>query len=415
MAFIARAGWLVGVILLGLEALGCGAVAESATDGNNGLPTSTDRFAFAKSGDRVQALGYVSQGATQFRTLHDQQLDFDCEFASAKICADLRCFPKRTAQLIFLDADCSELAGWIDFRPAHVGDWVTSGRASSDCPGQGVQREVFEIGEEVSPEASIGTGPPVYEWRDTRCVAASPPAKSLPAVYRLIAHANSELVAAKTASFDAGGGLRLSRVLGEDGSELTVAVTNAAGQVCWVGSDGECVPLGEDATGAFPTTQRIRQGSGAAHIDLFTSSPGAGRVGVPVDHFPEVLDFVDDAGYRCEVVSAVDGTLRCLPLYSTVPAGSGGSAYESGNYSDPGCMQRLHYGYPTGVDPSFLRVALYTDSRQLTAVSTLKVYAGPVFAFDNQVCVSAVSNRELLTLDHRIDASALPEVFETAL
>ena len=130
MDFIVRVGWLGGVVLVGTCAVGCGEVSEASGGagtggagnarpelgdaGSKGLPASTDPFAFAKSGDRVLALGYVSEDVVQFRVRHDQQRDFDCEFASGTGCSDFRCFPKQSATPIFLDANCSEPATWMD-------------------------------------------------------------------------------------------------------------------------------------------------------------------------------------------------------------------------------------------------------------------------------------------------------------
>jgi hypothetical protein len=381
---------------------------KGGPDNTDGLLPSTQSFAFAKSGERVQALGYLSEGVAQFRTLHDQKLDFDCAFRSGKVCGELRCVPKQSAQLIFLDASCSDPATWMPDGDAHVGPWVTTEQLISDCAEDFFLREAFEIGEEVYPEGPPGGGvPSVYELRDGACRAAFPPAKSIPAVNRLIPHSDTELVAARRVSIDVGGGLRLARAVAEDGSEFALAVTTADGVACSVQPDGECVPLGQDATGSFPNTQRVRQGSGAAHVDLFTSSPGAGRPGVPVAQFPEALDFVDDAGNRCHVVEAVDGTRRCAVLEPI--------AYEGGYWSDAACTQRLRYD-PTGAEPSHLRVALYAEnSMLLSAVSTVKTYAGPVFSITNGACVATAAIRPVFALDQRIDASTLPEVFETSL
>jgi hypothetical protein len=406
MSFRARvAGW-VGVVLLGSSALGCGQV--TGANAGSGLPASTDRYAFAKNGDRVLALGYLSEGVAQFRVLHDQQLDFDCEFTPGTACRDPHCVPKRSAQLIFLDSNCSQPATWILYQAEHVGDWVSIFQVQSECPGQGYPRETFEIAEEIYPESTGGSRPPVYELQGTTCATAYPPAKSIPAVNRLIPHADSELVAATRVSLDVGGGLRLSRLLGEDGSEFTAAVTNAAGETCSVQADGQCLPTAAKAIGAVPTTQRVRQGSGAVHVDLFSSLSAAGGAGVPVAQIPEALDFLDDSGNRCQVVRAFDGTLRCASFdYS--------SALESGRWADAACTERLYTGYPMGVDPASLRVGLHADNAALTAVSTLKAYEGPVYAFENGVCVAEPADGSLLRLDRRTDASALPEVFEATL
>lgn len=413
MGFRVQLGGLVGVALLGLEVIGCGQVVGTnegggAAAGSNPLPAATDPYASAKSGERVQALGYVSEGVAQFRTLHDERLDFDCEFATGIADDELHCVPKLRANLIFLDALCSQPATWVLFWPVHVGDWLSVGSNGNSSPPTPPKRETFELGEEVYPESTSAGVPPVFELEGTTCVAIQyPPAKGIPAVNRLIPHADSELVAAKLVSLDARGGLRLRRAIGEDGSELTLSVTNAKGEGCRVDQDG-CVPITSDETGPFPATQRTRQGSGAVYLELISSSPGGGDKGVPVGHYPSELDFLDAAGNRCNVVPAVDGTLRCATLEPM--------AYESG-YADPACTQRLYYGQPAGVDPSTLHAALRADKGNgpLTATSSLKVYTGPAYNDGIDGCVQAATAHELLELDQRVEVSVMPQVFETPL
>lgn len=420
MGFSARLGGLVGVVLLGFEAVGCGQVvgtngregagdlgsADPAPAPGPGLPDAMDRFAFAKSGNRLQALGYVSEGVAQFRTLHDSLLDFDCEFVSGTDGGDSHCAPKLTGTLIFLDENCSEPATWILDRRAQVGRWLSIGASSYDPPLP--HRAAFEVGEEMYSESITGTVPRVYSWQGTSCVAAYAPAKGIPAVNRLIAHADSELVAAKSVSVDAGGGLRLTRLIGEDGAELTLGVTTTAGKACTIQPDGTCRPSAQDEVGPFPATQRVRQGSGAAHVDLFSSVSGAGQPGAPVAHFPEALDFLDQSGNRCRVMPSVDGTLRCATLEPV--------AYQSGSWADDQCTQRLYYGQPSGADPSTLHAALYTDDGALLATSSVMPYEGPVYGFENgDSCAPTGTGYGLLQLDQQADISSLPEVFETTL
>jgi hypothetical protein len=164
--------------------------------------------------------------------------------------------------------------------------------------------------------------------------------------------------------------------------------------------------------GPIPITQRIRQGSAAIHLDVFTSSPGPDRAGVPVAHFPEAFDFVDAAGDRCVVLPAVGGTLRCASLY---PGGEVVRTYDAGFWADAACTQRLFYGSPRFVEPSLLRVGLYADGGVLSAVSTVKAHSGPVYRIEDEVCVPRVSDIGLLALDRKTEASTLPIVFETTL
>lgn len=494
MGFIARAVGLGFGVSLGLGALGCGQLTGSngqggATADGDGHPTLADGLALAKSGDRLQVLGYVSEGVTLFRTLHDKLLDFDCEFVGDG--GDRHCVPLRSTSLIFLDASCSEPATRMAPGLTQVGAWVSTGVTSQDCPGQPLpDRKTFQIGEELYPEAFDGAGPKVYELRGGACVPALA-GRSFPAINRLIPYPESGLVAAKPVIQDAGGGLHLLRLFGEDGSELTESIFTAAGEGCSIQLDGECVPtlaataaqgdyltaldascqtpaftspfpsqcgvprlavvgasaetlrvhllepatqlfarlpsspevegdpsavscgladsaaypnwftLGQDVTGTFPKTQRTRQGTDAVHVDLFSSSPAAGRVGVPLAQ----SGFLNAAGARCQAVPAVDGTLRCASLESV--------AYESFNWADAACTERLYYGRPSGADPSLQRPVL--DGSKLTAVSTFKLYEGPVYVQNTDGCIATVPTDELLALDQRGDVSALPLVLETTL
>ena len=411
MGFRVQWGGLVGVALLGFELVGCGQVLGTnegggAAAGSNQLPAATDPYASAKSGERVQALGYVSEGVAQFRTLHDDLLDFDCEFATGNADEQLHCVPKARGMIVFLDALCSQPATWDLFGRVRVGDWLSVGTDGNSSPPTPPKRETFELGEVVFPESPTAAIPPLWDWEGATCVAVEyPPTKGVPAVNRLIAHADSELVAAKLVSLDAGGGLRLRRAIAEDGAELTLSVTNAKGEGCRIDLDG-CAPITSDETGPFPATQWLRQGSGAVHVDLISSSPGAGASGVPVGHYPQELDFLDAAGDRCNVVRAVDGTLRCATLEPQV--------YESG-FKDPACTQRLYYGQPVGVDPSTLHAALRTGNGSLEATASVKVYTGPAYNDGIDGCVQAATVHEMLELDQRVDISVMPQVFETTL
>src|SRR6478609_6130529 len=124
MGFVARSRGWIGSLIFGVFAVGCGGATEPR--GGEGVLTNdpvgeaSDRFALVKSGKRVRALGYISQGVAQFRTLHDGQLDFDCEFVKGEPGADLHCVPKMQTSLIFLDAACSQPATWMMDRAQRV-------------------------------------------------------------------------------------------------------------------------------------------------------------------------------------------------------------------------------------------------------------------------------------------------------
>lgn len=416
MGSVARVRGLVASLMLGAGSLGCGQVTSStggegasANDSPGGESgTVNDRFALATSGERVLALGYLSEGVAQFRTLHDRVLDFDCEFVEGVADADLHCVPKRTATLIFLDEACSQPATWILDPSLHAGDWVSVGspyrNASEGIPSH---RDVFVVAEQVSPEYDLSHESQVYELQGTACVHAVPPAKSLPAVNRLIAHADTEFAPAKLLNLDAGGGFWLSRLMGADGAEFTAAVTSADGGACSVQPTDEIEPM-HCATMPVPTTQRVQLGSGAVHVEQIMSSPSDGRAGLPVGQYPAVTDFLDNGGELCRPTKAVDGTLRCARVVL--------GAYESDRWADAACTERLYYSdWPAGADVSRLRAPVLASDGSLAAVATVTAYTGPVYAIDSGGCVSRPSGDTLVQLDQLVDISTMPEVFETAL
>lgn len=102
---------LVAGGLLGFGGVGCGQVTElkggegAFSDGSaeERTPAATERFAFAKSGQRSRAVGYLSEDVAQFRTLRDELLGFDCQLEPDSPGPDFHRVPKQTTALIFLD------------------------------------------------------------------------------------------------------------------------------------------------------------------------------------------------------------------------------------------------------------------------------------------------------------------------
>ena len=268
--------WVMHAALAGLAALGCGQVAAGASEGAGGSPGTAGQAAggsagaaagtagdagrpalvdpnlpwdsalpFAKSGDRLQALGYVANSVEQFRSMHDALLDFDCEFAPDAAGSGLRCVPRAQTDIIYLDPNCSQPAAWNEYDTIRMGETVSARPAQPGfvCPNTpGLHRETFDVGEQVYAEWNSSKRTPVYEHSGVKCMPTFPQVKGLPAVQRLIPRSESTLVAAKRVITDVGSGLRLSRIIAEDGAQVTVAVMNAAQQPCAVQPDGECIP-----------------------------------------------------------------------------------------------------------------------------------------------------------------------------
>lgn len=254
MRLRATAGWAVTVLL---AAAGCGQTSGtndtgSGTGGSVADPdpgVGTMSLDYVRSGTRVVALGYSSNEARVFRTFHDQELGFDCNFVPDAAGQSQRCVPNQQVQLIYTDAECKEPAGWIErWGPEEVagpGDLVSARpeRWSDGCPGELPRHvDVFRVAEKLSEE-SFGDSPILaYEVREGQCQRAQPPPKVVPAAYRLVPLAESELQRGERVSVKVSDGLRLTRLMADDGAELTLGVTGVDKTPCALLRDGECVP-----------------------------------------------------------------------------------------------------------------------------------------------------------------------------
>jgi hypothetical protein len=202
---------------------------------------------FAQSGSRVLALGYSSNEARLFRTFHDRMLGFDCSFVSEAVGLEQRCVPTAEVTMVYTDASCTEPAAWAEDsqrRPLVAGEAVSVGSHDGPfCPGAApTHRDAYRVGERLREENIGGPAAGLFQVYGGRCQTASPPGKIYPAVVRLIPIPESELARGHRASIDVGGGLRLTRLLADDGAQVTLGVTGADGAACEVQRDGECVP-----------------------------------------------------------------------------------------------------------------------------------------------------------------------------
>ena len=146
--------------------------------------------------------------------------------------------------MIYLDAQCTQPAVW-EWGGVRQGDWLSEKPAQPavECPGEAKpHREVFEVAERVYEESYMSEASPVFEHRGGECVVAFPPAKGWPAVNRLIAHPEGELVGAKRVNVDVADNLHVSRIVADDGAQLTVGTTSLRQLPCELQADGECVP-----------------------------------------------------------------------------------------------------------------------------------------------------------------------------
>jgi hypothetical protein len=245
-------GWAVTVLL---ASVGCGQTrgvsgggVGAAGGGNDDEPPEM-ALDFAQSGSRLVALGYSSNEARVFRTFHDSQLGFDCDFVPDAAGEYQRCVPSDAAGVVYTDAGCSAPAAWDAWAPsaeAWVPGDVVSGAPSDvapTCPGDPPpHRDSYRVAEQLSEELIGGPAFDLFELREGQCVTAGLPAKITPSVYRLTPLDESELARGERVSLNVGDGLRLTRLIADDGAALSVGVTDAHGTPCEFQRDGECVP-----------------------------------------------------------------------------------------------------------------------------------------------------------------------------
>jgi hypothetical protein len=203
---------------------------------------------FAQSGNRLVALGYSSNEARVFRTFHDSRLGFDCDFVPDAAGEHQRCVPSVLATVVYTDGGCAEPATWDASRSGSesaVGQIISARPADAalGCPGAAPpHRDVYRVAEQLSEEV-IGHPPfDLFEWREGRCVTTSVPAKVTPAIHRLVPLTESELARGERVSLNVGQGLRLTRLIADDGAQLSLGVTGADRTPCEFQRDGECVP-----------------------------------------------------------------------------------------------------------------------------------------------------------------------------
>lgn len=236
-----------------------GGVAATGVHGDTLDPAAESKpvIPFAHSGTRLKARHYVASGVAQFQTFYDDALKTECEWAVTGP-GEMRCLPSRRADILFADAACTQpvvgsyasipvIAGdGVPQSPMQEGSWVrveSAQDAKMHClPDLPRASAVYRVGEVVDKGSSSdvsryidlgdkGRGcEKVYSGGESRfSQRADPVSQDLFAYGKLV-------------SVDAGGGLTAHRVIGSDGSEATVGVSDAKDTYCQILADGLCVP-----------------------------------------------------------------------------------------------------------------------------------------------------------------------------
>jgi hypothetical protein len=349
-----------------------------------------------RSGERLSALAYEAGEAIQFRHFHDELLGFDCSFG-ADAAGTPRCFPRRGARVVYLDAACTQPA--IRDSSAVRGEWVAE--VSEPCPGRlATHGGLFRVGEQVYDETIAGSeGNRVYERAGTACNVAPPEGKSNPAVYALHTQDARELVGGSIVSFEAAGGLRVERIVAADGAEATLGVTLDDGTACTLQRDGLCLAEQQvDASCRAPSTvtgvsdARLREiGQGPLHLEMYELRGVAADGRALTFRIPagKIGTFLTGSG-TCAVWQASDDNLRCVDENSEV--------VENGYFADAGCQKRLYVDYARAnqqIDAerlAKLRLIERGEGYRVDAVSSLERHVGSLYAFTNTVCSQVSAN-----------------------
>jgi hypothetical protein len=413
--------------MLGAGLGACGGVSSNGT--NETDVGRAETAALAGSGERLTALGYQAGEAVQFRHFHDELLGFDCRFA-ADAAGVLRCFPQHGARVVYLDAACTQPA--IRDHGVSRGEWVVE--SNSSCPGEmPTYAGVYAVGEQIYEAAIVGSEDyQVYERAGADCIVAAPGAKSNPSVHALVAKEASELVSGRIVSFETSGGLRVQRVVAEEGAEATLGVALADGTACTLQRRGICLaeqqvdsPCRVPATLVGASDAELKNiGQGPLHLEMYELR------GVSADQTARTFRIPD--GYTgtfltpngsCAVRDTADGSLRCVD--------ESNEAVESGYFADASCQTRLYRAYAP--DDQRLDAKQLANLRHIErgveyrveSVSSLRPHSGDVYALTNSVC-SVVSHGELvrsftagvptlMVTDSMLPLASLPLVKNTRL
>jgi len=351
MRLRAANGLVVSVLL---ASVGCGQT-RGVSDTGGGAAGSDDgpptmALDFAQSGARLVAMGYSSNEAQVFRTFHDSSLGFDCNFVPDAAGVHQRCVPSTTATIVYTDAGCSEPAAWDEStwgQPGwEVGDTL-SGIPSGDtstCPGQAPpHRAAYRVAELLTEEVLGPPSIPLFALNGARCQPTIGPAKITPPVHRLVPMLETELARAERVSLNLGGGLRVTRLVSDDGAELSVGVTGADRTPCGLQRDGECVPEPIAAPPSFAPSGRFGSALNAdctepAFVSPYSPACGAIRFAVEDDGaaplkvmsltkapalfgWQLVLPVTEELTYAC-TASAGDGAAPDRDLTGTLPSAS---------------------------------------------------------------------------------------------
>jgi hypothetical protein len=216
------------------------------------------------------------------------------------------------------------------------------------------------------------------------------------------------------------GGLRLRRLVAEDGAEANLGVTLADGTACTLQRDGSCVaeqaPGREQVCGRPRSAQAqsgatlLEVGAGPLHLEVFELRGVTGTFRLPAG------GFTAEDGSSCNIWEAVDGSLRCVNDADEV---------DEADFSDCTYQHRLYRAREAGrwpADPDALQSLRFiargfnagSAAYRIQSVSSLKPHEGGAYYPQNDRC-NVGSGDGLLALDRELSIDSLPLIVSTRL
>lgn len=199
-------------------------------------PANADRLVV--DGSRLKAIYEVAPGGMRFRGLHDTKLDVDCAWALIPGETDaVHCVPEKVVEVMYQDQACTKPSApsvenaRFDGVLVSGGEWVSGETSAARCGLHPLPtREGYRVGDQVTGPRGVG-----YYLTDGKC-----------SINRNLGRGRRWLIPQTEGTFVRGklvagelAGQPSRRVVGDDGSETTIAVS-FPGAWTLVPSGGSC-------------------------------------------------------------------------------------------------------------------------------------------------------------------------------
>jgi hypothetical protein len=231
-------------------------VASGAANGAAAAPPAGDggvgggeepihfRMPYAKSGQRLHMMGYAADGAEQFQYVEDTRFGEQCVFVQSADGKGLLCLPKaQTNLVIYADEQCTDPVVAIPASDPVAKNITVLDQRWTQCPGSfQPHRSTYRIGEEIPPDLTTFDGvAPTFVLQENGCQPWGFKGAA-PTLYHASLSADDEFVSAHAETVNLGSDFVLTRIVSDDGAELTHSLASANGTACALQEDGQCVP-----------------------------------------------------------------------------------------------------------------------------------------------------------------------------